>query len=66
MDNQLASEKQLRYIGMLLTYKGKKKEVIYEYFKVDTMKKLTKEQAQKVIDQLLKYPDVKSPIWTRS
>ncbi len=57
----LASQKQLRYIGMMLTYKKKEKEVIYKFFGVDTMKKLTKNQAKKVIDQLQKYPDVIKP-----
>lgn len=62
---KLASEKQLRYIGMLLTYKQKDKEVIYKFFNVTSMKQLTSDQAKKIIDQLVKYPDVKKPKWAQ-
>ena len=60
---ELASQKQLRYIGMMLTYKQKNKQKIYDFFKVTSMKELTKKQAKAVIERLQQYPDIKKPKW---
>lgn len=62
---ELATVKQLKYIGMLLTYKGKSKDVIYDYFKIGSMTELTYDQAVRIIEQLQKYKNIKTPIWER-
>lgn len=52
------SDKQLGMIHSLLAKKGGDAEKIKAHFKIDSMKKLTKEQASKLIEQLMAKPDV--------
>ncbi len=57
-----ASEAQRKMIFAVAKQKGidaeKAKETIKEYYKLDSFEKLTKSQAKKAIDSLLKKPDV--------
>jgi len=54
-----ATAKQIAMLHSLLTQKGISKEKVYKRFKVKSTKDLTKEQASKTIEALLKLPDKK-------
>lgn len=51
------TDKQLGMVNALITKKGVDREKIKEYYKVESLKDLSKDDASKLIDQLTKKPD---------